>query len=796
MKISFNWIKDLIDEELDLENCIDLLTDIGLEVEGVSNYSQIKTDLSQLVVGKVVECIKHPNADRLKLTTIDIGENNNLSIVCGAPNVEKNQLVVVAPVNSVLKTKDNTDFKIKKVKIRGVESCGMLCAEDEIGVGNNHSGIIVLDSKHKVGKKVSKIYENYNDKIIEIGLTPNRCDAISHFGVARDLRAALSYRNEKQIELIAPSTSSFTNTIISPNLSIDILDSKDCQRFSGVIINNITVGESPSFIKNKLMALGLKPINNIVDITNYVMHEIGQPLHAYDRNKISSNTIKIQKLKKGTKFTTLDGIERELGDNDLMICDDNTPMCLAGVFGGNFHGVSEKTTSIFLESAFFNPVSVRKSAKYHSLNTDSSYRFERGVDIDNVEYALKRAASLIVEHCNGEIISDIMDDYPSKFDEKNIVLNFENVDRIIGFKLDKLKIKNIINLLDFKINNVTDISAGITIPTYRYDVTRECDVIEEILRIHGYNNIPLSDKQNISISRLTNRSNKYQNIISDYLSAIGFTEIMNNSLVSENDNNSEKSIILLNSLSNDISKMRGDLINGMLKSLSYNLNRQNKNLKFYEFGSVYSLEGNKYIEEKRLTILLCGNLIDNAWNSKNIKSEIFILKNIIENIFLKFNIEPEIKQDNEVLEMNFNSSTAKIKKLDNQLLKKYNIEENNIYYATIPVDELFDNVSENYFKVEKQSKYPKVIRDFSFILNDDIKFIELQKLISNTSKLIKKIDLVDVYKGSQIDNAKKSYSISVTLEEKKKTLDEIEINRISEKIIKNVNKELNGEIRS
>ena len=613
MKISFKWISEIIDENLDFEECAELLTDIGLEVEKSNDFSNTNTDLSQLLIGKVKECIKHPNADRLKLTTVDIGDTDDLKIVCGAPNVDVDQTVVVAPVGSTLTSIKGDSFKIKKAKIRDIESHGMLCAEDEIGIGESHDGIIILDKEIKPGTKVSKVFKSYSDKIFEIGLTPNRCDAISHFGVSRDLRAAISYRKDKQIDLISPSISNFHNTIISPNLNIDISDSKDCRRFCGLVINNIEIKDSPDFIKNRLNAIGINPINNIVDITNYVMHELGQPLHAYDRNKIKSNTIKIQKFSRPKKFITLDGEERDLTTYDLMICDDNTPMCIAGIYGGLNHSVSDDTTTIFLESAYFDPVTIRKSSKHHLLNTDSSYRFERGVDLDNIDYALKRAAALIVEHCNGEIISDLMDEYPGKIDEKNIVLNFNNVDKLIGFKIDKLKIKSILNLLDFKINNVTDISAGITIPNYRHDVNRECDVIEEILRIHGYNNIEIDKKLNISISSLTNSNNKYQNLISNYLSSIGFNEIMNNSLVGEKSSQNDNKVILLNSLSSDISAMRTSLLPGMLKSLSHNINRKNTDLKFYEFGSTYKKHNKVYKESKKLGIILSGDIIQSSW---------------------------------------------------------------------------------------------------------------------------------------------------------------------------------------
>ena len=796
MKISFKWISEIIDENLDFKECAELLTDIGLEVEKSNDFSNTNTDLSQLLIGKVKECIKHPNADRLKLTTVDIGDTDDLKIVCGAPNVDVDQTVVVAPVGSTLTSIKGDSFKIKKAKIRDIESHGMLCAEDEIGIGESHDGIIILDKEIKPGTKVSKVFKSYSDKIFEIGLTPNRCDAISHFGVSRDLRAAISYRKDKQIDLISPSISNFHNTIISPNLNIDISDSKDCRRFCGLVINNIEIKDSPDFIKNRLNAIGINPINNIVDITNYVMHELGQPLHAYDRNKIKSNTIKIQKFSSPKKFITLDGEERDLTTYDLMICDDNTPMCIAGIYGGLNHSVNDDTTTIFLESAYFDPVTIRKSSKHHLLNTDSSYRFERGVDLDNIDYALKRAAALIVEHCNGEIISDLMDEYPGKIDEKNIVLNFNNIDKLIGFKIDKLKIKSILNLLDFKINNVTDISAGITIPNYRHDVNRECDVIEEILRIHGYNNIEIDKKLNISISSLTNSNNKYQNLISNYLSSIGFNEIMNNSLVGEKSSQNDNKVILLNSLSSDISAMRTSLLPGMLKSLSHNINRKNTDLKFYEFGSTYKKHNKVYKESKKLGVILSGEIIQSSWYLKNNKSDLFILKNIILNILEKFGINYKETHENNKIVLSYSNNNARIEKVDKSLLSKFEINDSEVFYASIEIDSIYSSKADEFFKINKLSKYPQVRRDFSFIIDDKITFSELKNTIKQTSKLIKEIKLMDVYDGKPLKSNEKSYSFSVVLEDINKTLEDSEINKVSEKIIKEISKKFNAVLRN
>ena len=481
MNISYNWLKEFLDFDLKFDEVSEILTDIGLEVEGIHKYQQFKGGLKGLVVGKVLSCDKHPNADRLKLTTVNVGSENPLQIVCGAPNIELDQTVVVATVGTILFTIKGDEFKINKSKIRGELSQGMICAEDEIGIGVSHEGIIVLDDKHKAGKKVSKIYNSYEDIVFDLGLTPNRSDAMSHYGVARDLRAALMHRGYKT-KLITPSVSSFNINSRTQKVNVSVEDPIMCSRFTGICIESITVKESPDWLQNKLKSIGHSPINNIVDITNYVLHELGQPLHAYDLEKIKSNTIKVKTLKKNTLFTTLDSVERKLNATDLMICDQNTPMCIAGVFGGDNHGITDKTHSIFLESASFNPVSVRKTAKSHSINSDASFRFERGIDIELVDYALKRAAILICEVCEGKICSDLMDEYPKKLEPKSILLNYEKTNKLIGQTIPSEEMKSILTSLDFKINNITETGIGITVPSYRHDVTRECDVVEEISR--------------------------------------------------------------------------------------------------------------------------------------------------------------------------------------------------------------------------------------------------------------------------------------------------------------------------
>ena len=796
MNISYKWLKELLDFNLSVNNVSDLLTDIGLEVEKVNDYEFPSTDLSKLLIGLVKESKKHPNADRLKVTKVDVGGNEDLTIVCGAPNVSEGQKVVVAPVGTNLITSTNESFKINKSKIRGIESEGMLCAEDEIGVGDSHDGIIVLNKKYKIGDPVSKVYKKYQDKIFEIALTPNRCDAISHYGVARDLSAALSYRNDKKYELILPSVLNYSNLKLSPGVIVDIKDSSLCNRFCGLVIKGIKIKPSSEEIKNKLISIGLKPINNVVDITNLVMHELGQPLHAYDLDKIKSGRIEIKTLKDKTVFKTLDEQEIKLSKNDLVICDGDIPMCLAGVYGGYKYSVNNQTKTIFLESAYFNPISVRKTSKNHSINTDSSYRFERGVDIEMVDYALKRAASLIKDSCDGEIICDIIDEYPSKIEEKNIVLNFEKINSLIGYEIDKLKIKSILNFLDFKINNVTDISVGIEIPKYRHDVNRECDVVEEILRIHGYNNIPNDETLKFSLSTINNDNNKFQNLISNYLSSISFNEIMNNSLVqNEPDSSSSEIVKLKNSISNDISIMRTNLLDGFLKAISYNINRKSVKNNFYEFGSVYGYKLNSYTESKRLGIAMNGDIVEKSWSNKSFPAQIFYLKNVVVNILELFKISYSEHLNNDRLTLKHGGSTiAEIRSVSSDKLKDFGIKSN-VFFALIDIDLLFSKIKPNFFNVKSVSKYPKVVRDFSFLVENNVLFSKMKNtILSVDPNIIGDIKLGDSYRPDKL-NGKKSYSFSVTINPSEGTLSDKQIKRISDKIVKSVSKEFNAVLR-
>ena len=790
MNISFNWLKEFLNIDIDIEEVSNILTDIGLEVEGIDDFQEIKGGFKGLLVGEVVSCIKHPNADRLKLTTVNIGEESLLQIVCGAPNVKEGLIVVIATVGTTLYPLKGNEFKINKSKIRGELSQGMICAEDEIGIGKAHDGIIVLDKKHKPGTKVFEIFDNYSDSIFNIGLTPNRSDAMSHHGVARDLRAALMHKGLKT-ELLTPSVSNFHINSRTKKINIKISNQSLCQRFSGVCIENIKVESSPKWLQNKLKSIGLSPVNNVVDITNYILHELGQPLHAYDLEKIKSNTIEVKTLKEDTVFTTLDGLERKLNETDLMVCDKNKPMCIAGVYGGDYHGVSNETKSIFLESAYFNPVSIRKTAKAHSINSDASFRFERGVNIELVEYALKRAAILICEFCGGKICSDLIDEYPKKTESKSILLNFEKTNKLIGQEIPTEEIKSILTSLDFKINNITETGVGITVPSYRHDVTRECDVVEEILRIYGFNEINLSNKLSISLNTIDqNKHFKTESIISSYLNSLGFNEIMNNSLTNnELDIEKRKSVKIINSISSDVSQLRTSLLESSLKTLKYNLNRKNSNTNFYEFGKIYenTLENNK--ESRRLGILFSGNIIEKTWNSDVVKADFYTLKNIVLNIFKRLSINVSEKTMNfegleNVLGMFKNDKRIAIL---GEITKEYKSIigiNQDVYYASIDIDLLLNNLTSELHKYMNISKFPSVNRELNFLFNNDIHYSEIEILLFQNSKIKKLISmsLSDVYIDKKLPEGKKSYTLSFRLMDNEKTLTEKEIQSTMNKI--------------
>tara|TARA_B100001094_G_scaffold331035_1_gene398039 strand:+ start:9911 stop:12325 length:2415 start_codon:yes stop_codon:yes gene_type:complete len=802
MYISHNWLKEFLKIDLKIDQISEILTDIGLEVEGVRQYQNFQGGLEGLIIGKVLSCIKHPNADRLKITTVDVGDIAPLQIVCGAPNVDKDQKVIVATVGATLYPLNGDKFKIKKSRIRGELSQGMICAEDEIGIGDSHEGIIILNDKYKAGEKASKVYNYYEDYIFDIGLTPNRSDAMSHYGVARDLRAALMHK-KINLELISPSVSPFHVNSRTKKINIKLNETHLCPRFTGLCIEDVKVETSPDWIQNKLKSIGLSPINNVVDITNYVLHELGQPLHAYDLDKVKSNRIEIKTLKNNTTFSTLDGIERKLSESDLMVCDGDIPMCIAGVFGGNDYGINNNTQTIFLESAYFNPVSIRKTAKSHSINSDASFRFERGVDIELVDYALKRAAILICEICNGKICSDVIDEYTSKIENKSILLNYEKTNKLIGQIIPPEEIKSILTSLDFKINNITETGVGITVPSYRHDVTRECDVVEEILRIYGFNEINLSDNLSISINSVEpNLYYKTEKSISTLLNSLGFNEIMNNSLTNNNLNLfGRKSIEIINSISKDISKLRTTLLESCLKTLKYNINRKNENCRFFEFGKIYEKGKKSNTEKRRLGILYSGVINRNSWNIKSTSADFYKLKNIVINIFLKFSIKCEeriieINGFEKALGFYINETRIGIIGMISKNTNEVFEINQKVYYASIDIDEVLNNQNNNFQKYKRISKFQSVNKDMAFIFDKNINFSEIEDLILKSKiKNLTSVNLFDVYEGDKIARDKKSYAMNFTICNDEKTLTDKEIHLVMDKIQSKFENKFNAILR-
>lgn len=808
MKISYNWLKQFIKIDWNAEKTAELLTDLGLEVEGIEQYQSVKGGLEGVVVGEVLTCIKHPNADKLKLTTVNIGNDQPLQIVCGAPNVAVGQKVPVASIGTILYGEDDETWTIKKGKIRGEESHGMICAEDELGLGKSHDGIMVLDKALKVGTPASEIFEIENDQVFEIGLTPNRADAMSHLGVARDLKAGF-LQKEINLELITPSVSAFHIDNRTLKINVDVKNKELAPRYCGVTISGLNVEESPTWLLNRLKAIGLTPINNIVDATNYVLHELGQPLHAIDAIKISGNIIIVKTLKAGTKFITLDGVERELHEEDLMICDGKKPLCIAGVFGGIDSGVSESTTSIFLESAYFNPISIRKSAKRHGLNTDASFRFERGIDPNITEYALKRAALLIQEIAGGEITSDIIDIYPKKIEAFQVRLSFDNAKRLIGEEIPREVIKRILTSLDIKVNNVTETGLGLTVPAFRNDVQREADIIEEILRVYGYNNIKTTEKLNASISSTSRfEDHKIQNIIGNQLVSQGYFEILANSLTTPNyialseQLKEDHNVVMLNPLSKDLSVMRQSLLFSGLEAVAHNLNRKRNNLKLFEFGKTYHNYNGNREEHKHLSLLVTGNKTAERWTASSCKSDFFYLKGTITAILERLGIigfkESIAENDvfSEGLQFSFgNTKLAEFGLIKKSILKFFGISQD-VLYADFNWDAVLEAAKHNTIKFKDIPKYPAVKRDFALLLDDAIPFSDIQAIARQTEKqLLKDVNLFDVYQGKNLPKGKKSYAVSFTLQDERKTLTDKQIDKIMNKLQANFEKQLGAELR-
>lgn len=808
MKISYNWLKQFIKTNKTSEQLSTLLTDLGLEVEGVEKFESVKGGLEGVVVGLVLTCEKHPNADKLKITTVDIGEEKPLQIVCGASNVAVGQKVPVATIGTTLYDNEGNALQIKKGKIRGEDSYGMICAEDELGLGTSHEGILVLDEKAKVGTPVSKLFNIESDEVFEIGLTPNRADAMSHWGVARDIKAGLQQSEGIHIELMTPSVTTFRVDKRTLKIGVDVTDAKLCPRYCGVTISGVKVKESPEWLKNRLKSIGLTPKNNIVDVTNYVLHELGQPLHAFDASKIKGNKIIVKTAVEGTKFTTLDDVERTLSAEDLMIYNEEVPMALAGVMGGKNSAVTESTSDIFLESAYFDAVTVRKSAKRHSISSDASFRYERGIDPTITEYALKRAAILIKELAGGEVTSDTIDIYPKKIEGQQVFLNFETLNRIVGQEISKEVVKNILTSLEIKIVTISEVGLGLTIPPYRVDVQREIDVIEDILRVYGYNNIDFTQKLNASIAN-SSRTEEYklQNIIANQLTTIGFNEIMSNSLTTAeyiqlSDNLSEENnVAILNPLSSDLSVMRQSLLFSGLEAISYNINRKKNDLKFYEFGKSYKKTGKTYSEEKHLAIFITGDKSPESWIEKSQKSDFFLMKAYLTGIFERLGIKnmrtaplsDDIFSEGIAL-VKGNDVIAEFGVVKKQILKHFDIKQE-VLYADVKWETAIKFVSDK-IKYNEIPKYPEVRRDLALLLNNEITFEQIYQIAEQSDKkLVKEIDLFDVYQGDKLPEGKKSYAVSFILQDAEKTLTDEQIEKTMSKILSNLTEKLGATLR-
>ncbi|MFD1095322.1 phenylalanine--tRNA ligase subunit beta [Salegentibacter chungangensis] len=808
MKISYNWLTQFIKLPEDPEKTGELLTDLGLEVEGIQSFQSIKGGLEGIVVGHVLSCEAHPNADKLQLTTVDLGNGEQVQIVCGAPNIGAGQKVPVATIGTTLYDENGEEWKIKKGKIRGEASYGMICSEKELGLGSSHEGIMVMKDDLIPGTPVAEIFEIENDHVFEIGLTPNRADAMSHWGVARDLKAGYQQKGSN-LELITPSVSSFHVDNRSLKIPIQVEDSNLAPRYCGVTLSEVKVTDSPKWLQNRLKAIGITPKNNIVDATNYVMHELGQPLHAFDAAKITGNEIHVKTLKSGTKFVTLDEVERELHEEDLMICDTEKPLCIAGVFGGLGSGVTRETTKVFLESAYFNPVSVRKTAKRHGLNTDASFRFERGIDPNITEYALKRAALLITEIAGGEITSDIDDLYFKKIEDFQVFLTFDKVNKLIGENLQEETIKSILASLEIRVNNVTETGMGLTIPSYRVDVQRESDVIEEILRVYGYNNIKFSEKLNASVANSSKFEDyKLQNLIANQLVGQGFYETMANSLTTPAYNKlseqlkEEYNVEMLNPLSQDLSVMRQSLLFSGLETVSYNINRKKNDLKLFEFGKTYHNYVSGRSENKHLSMFVTGNRNKEGWNSTPATGNFFYLKGVINTIFQRLGIS-NLKTSgfkSDVFSEGLIMSSAKSKLVEfgvvkKSVLKHFDIEQE-VIFADFNWDAVIEVSKTQQNKFTPIPKYPAVRRDFALLIDEAVTYSEIEKIALQTEKkLLKEVNLFDVYQGKNLPEGKKSYAVSFKFQDENKTLTDKQVDKMMGKLQHRFEKELNAELR-
>lgn len=815
MNISLNWLKDYLQTDLDVEEICKILTSIGLEVGGYEKFESIRGGLKGLVIGEVKTCVSHPDSDHLHKTTVDLGDGRLTPIVCGAPNVAVGQKVVVATIGTVLYDGDK-EFIIKKSKIRGEESEGMICAEDEIGIGHDHAGIIVLPATAKVGTPAAEYYHITNDYVIEVDITPNRVDGASHLGVARDLAAYLQQTEDIRYSL--PPVDEFKPDSNTSGISIEVQRPEACPRYAGVTIEGVEVKESPEWLQNRLKAIGLHPINNVVDITNFILFELGQPLHSFDLDKIKGNKVIVRSFPNGTKFTTLDGVERELNENDLMVCNTIEPMCIAGVFGGLESGITKNTKNVFLESACFDPVFVRKTARRHGLNTDASFRFERGTDPNIVIYALKRAALLIKELGGGKITSDIIDIYPAPVQDFEVEVKYAHIDRLIGKQIGKERIRKILLSLEMKIVREDETGLLIHVPPYRVDVRREADVIEDILRIYGFNNIEVPAKVNSTLSYSEKPDDfRLKNLIADLLAANGFNEIMNNSLTKASyfENletyKPENTVMIFNPLSSDLNAMRQTLLFGGLESIAYNINRKSNNLRFFEFGKAYTFQKKEgenhlkqYQEEDKLALFITGNKTVHSWNSREEKTDFFNIKAYGEMLLARLGIkadnlnisscEENIYREGLTYSLN-GKHIATIGMLSHKVLKTMDIEQD-VYYAEFSWENILKIVKNQKVSYVPMPKFPAVKRDLALLLDKNVTFKEVKDIALRTEKsLLKSVSLFDVYEGEKLGEGKKSYAVSFTLQDEEKTLTDKQIEKIMNKLMGTYKHQLGAEIR-
>ncbi len=820
MNISYNWLKEYIDFNLTPEELGEVLTSLGLECGTIEKVETIKGGLEGLVVGEVLTCENHPDSDHLHITTVNLGDGNPTQIVCGAPNVAAGQHVIVATVGTKLYDGDK-EFAIKKSKIRGVESFGMICAEDEIGVGKSHDGIIVLPNEVEAGTLAKDYYNVKDDYVLEVDLTPNRIDGGSHYGIARDLCAWLN-THSTPTQLHRPNVDNFKSDRADGAVDVVVENTEACPRYCGVTIRNVKVQESPEWLRNYLTAIGQRPINNIVDITNFVLLGMGQPLHCFDLAKVTGEKVIVKTVEAGTKFVTLDEVERTLTDRDLMICNSEVPMCIGGVFGGLDSGVTEQTTDIFLEAAYFHPTWIRKTARRFGLNTDASFHFERGIDPNDVIYNLKLAALLVKELAGGEICGEIVDKKAVDFPSFPVTLSYEYVNSLIGKVLPADTVKSILKSLEIEIVKESDAELELLVPTYRVDVQRPCDVVEDILRVYGYNNVEFDEsvRSNLSYKSIVDIKNDLQKLIAEQLTACGFNEIMCNSLTSESYYEDltaypkANCVKLMNALSNDLNVMRQTLLFGGLESIAHNINRRMANIKMYEFGNVYHFNPEAdqsekvlapFSEHTALGIWMTGNDIEGNWAKKEAKTTVFDLKAIVENIFARLGIEAAemvvTQTSNDVFSAKLDITNRGGKSLGSlgvvkyALLKKMDIEQP-VFYGEFDWDAIVKMTAKKKVTFADLPKTQPVNRDLALLVDQAVTFAQIEKVVkASEKKLLQGVSLFDVYEGKNLEPGKKSYAISITLQDFEKTLQDKQIDNVMNKIITNLEREVGAKLR-